>query len=109
MMKLKDEIRFLFDKDNFGIGGAGINKVRKTNILAYISGIFLILIIIFFIILNRKTNYSKLDDFEDYLEDFESNEVSSNFGNMHIGIKIMPSYNLEKNVLYMHQTKRVSL
>ena len=36
-------------------------------------------------------------------------EVSSNFGNMHIGIKIMPSYNLEKNVLYMHQTKRVSL
>jgi hypothetical protein len=49
-----------------------------------------------------------LDDFEDYVEEFNEGEHFSKFEKINVGIKIMPSYNLEKNILYMRHSKDVS-
>jgi hypothetical protein len=49
-----------------------------------------------------------LDDFEDYVEEFNEGEHFSKFEKINVGIKIMPSYNLEKNILYMRNSKDVS-
>ena len=37
-MGIKDDIKEIIDKDYFDIGGAGIQKVRINNILAFIGG-----------------------------------------------------------------------
>jgi hypothetical protein len=106
-MGIKDDIKNIINKDYFNIGGAGIQKVRRNNILAFIAGSSIILIALFYIILNRKTNYFKLSDFEDYVEEFQENKDLSKFEKINIGVKIMPSYNLEKNILYLKHTKNV--
>jgi hypothetical protein len=109
MLKLKERIKYYMGKDYFRIGGAGPAKVRNTNKLLLIGAGTLITIILFYIILNLSTNYHKLDDFEDYLEEFNKGEHFSKFEKLNLGIKIMPSYNLEKNILYMRQSKDVSI
>ena len=96
MLKLKERIKYYMDRDYFRIGAAGIHKVRKTNKF-------------FYIILNLSTNYHKLDDFEDYVEEFNEGEHFSKFPKINIGIKLMPSYNLEKNILYMRPSTKVSI
>lgn len=107
MLKLKERFKYYIDKDYFKIGAAGIHKVRKTNKLLLLGGGTLICIILY-IILNLSTNYHKLDDFEDYVEEFNEGEHFSKFEKINVGIKIMPSYNLEKNILYMRHSKDVS-
>ena len=106
-MGIKDDRKNIIDKDYFDIGGAGIQKVRRNNILAFIAGLSIVLIALFYIILNRKTNYFKLSDFEDYVEEFQENKDLSKFEKINIGVKIMPSYNLEKNILYLKHSKIV--
>jgi hypothetical protein len=105
MLKLKERIKYYMDRDYFRIGAAGIHKVRKTNKLVFLGCGTLIAIILFYIILNLSTNYHKLDDFEDYVEEFNEGEHFSKFPKINIGIKLMPSYNLEKNILYMNFKK----
>ena len=108
MLKLKERVKYYMDKDYFRIGAAGIHKVRKTNKLVLIGGGTIIVIILFYLILNISTNYHKLDDFEDYIDEFKEGKHFSKFGKINVGIKIMPSYNLEKNILYMRQSTDVS-
>lgn len=108
MLKLKERFKYYMDKDYFRIGAAGIHKVRKTNKLLLIGGGTIICIMLFYIILNLSTNYHMLDDFEDYVEEFNEGEHFSKFEKINVGIKIMPSYNLEKNILYMRHSKDVS-
>ena len=101
MLRLQDLANKYFSKDYFKIGAAGVNKVRKVNRLFFFGAGTLIAIIIFYIVLNSTTNYYKLGDFEDYVEEY-NNQI-------YLGIKIMPSYNLEKNILYMEHTTDVSI
>jgi hypothetical protein len=108
MLRLKERFKYHIDKDYFKIGAAGIQKVRQTNKRLLLGGGTLICIILFYIILNLSTNYHKLDDFEDYVEEFNEGEHFSKFEKINVGIKIMPSYNLEKNILYMRHSKDVS-
>ncbi len=108
MLKIKERVKYNMDKDYFRIGAAGIQKVRKTNRHLLIGGGTIIAIIIFYIILNLSTNYHKLDDFEDYVEDFNEGKNFSKFEKINVGVKIMPSYNLEKNILYLRHSKDVS-
>ncbi len=108
MLKLKERVKYYMDKDYFRIGAAGIHKVRKTNKLVLIGGGTIIVIILFYLILNISTNYHKLDDFEDYIDEFKEGEHFSKFGKINIGIKIMPSYNVENNILYMRQSTDIS-
>ena len=108
MQKLKEKFQYYMDKDFFHLGEEKIDKIRKTNKLALIGGGTLIFIILYYIILNLTTNYHMLDDFEDYIEEFNEGEHFSNFERINIGIKIMPSYNLENNILYLRQSREVS-
>ena len=108
MLRIKERFKYYIDKDYFKIGAAGIHKVRKTNRLLLLGGVTVISITIFYIILNLSTNFYKLDDFEDYLEEFNEGKHFSKFDKINVGIKIMPSYNLEKNILYMRFSKDVS-
>lgn len=108
MLKIKDFASRSFSKDYFKIGAAGINKVRKVNRLFFIGAGTLIGIIIFYLALNMTTNYYKLGDFEDYIEEYNLEEYPSKFNQINLGIKIMPSYNLEKNILYMRHSTDVS-
>ncbi len=108
MLKIKDFASRHFSKDYFKIGAAGINKVRKVNRLFFIGAGTLIGIIIFYLVLNMTTNYYKLGDFEDYIEEYNLEEYPSKFNQINLGIKIMPSYNLEKNILYMRHSTDVS-
>lgn len=108
MLKIKERIKYYMDKDYFRIGAAGIQKVRKTNKYALLGGGTFIPIVLFYLILNLTTNYYKLGKFEDYIEDFNERKYVSQFEYINAGIKIMPSYNLEQNVLYMRHSKDVS-
>ena len=108
MLKIKERVKYYMDRDYFRIGAAGIHKVRKTNKLVLLGGGTIILIILFYIILNLTTNYHMLDDFEDYVEEFNEGKYYSKFDKINLGIKIMPSYNFEKNILYMRQSTDVS-
>ena len=109
MLKIKERVKYYMDRDYFRIGAAGIHKVRKTNKLVLLGGGTIILIILFYIILNLTTNYHMLDDFEDYVEEFKEGKYYSKFDKINLGIKIMPSYNFEKNILYMRQSTDVSI
>jgi hypothetical protein len=108
MLKIKERIQYYLDKDYFNIGDAGISKVHRINKLLLIGGGTLIIIILFYLILNLSTNYHKLGNFEDYVEEFKDREYVSLFEKINVGIKIMPSYNLEQNVLYMRHSRDVS-
>ena len=108
MLKLKERAKYYMDKDYFRIGAAGIHKVRKTNKLVLLGGGTIILIIIFYLILNLSTNYYKINSFENYVEEFNTNKHPYKFPKINLGIKIMPSYNLEKNILFMRHSTDVS-
>lgn len=108
MLRVKERIKYYMDKDYFRIGAAGMQTVRKINRFFFASAGTLIAIILFYIILNITTNYHKLDNFEDYVEEYNQNEHPSKFKKINLGIKIMPSYNLEKNILFMRQSTDVS-
>ena len=109
MLTVKERIKYYFDKDWFKIGEAGPEKVRKTNKYLFAAGGTVIVIILFYLILNISTNYHKLDNFEDYIEEFNEGKYPTKFKKINLGIKIMPSYNLEKNILFMRQSTDVSI
>lgn len=108
MKEIEEKVKYYLGQDYFGIGGAGINKVRKFNKLIAIGAGTIIVIIIFYIILNLTTNYHQLDDLDDYVEEFNENKNFSKFEYINLGIKIMPSYNLQNNILYMRHSTDVS-
>jgi len=103
-LKVKERIKYYLEKDYFKVGAAGINKVKKTNKFFFIGAGTVIAIVLFYLILNITTNYHKLDNFEDYIEEFNKGQYPTKFKKINLGIKIMPSYNLEKNILFMRQS-----
>ena len=109
MKDIEEKVKYYMDKDYFGIGAAGIHKVRRNNKLILIGAGAIFLILIFYIILYLSTNYHKLDDLDDYVEEFNENRNLSKFEYMNLGVKIMPSYNLENNILYMRHSTNVSI
>ena len=83
-------------------------EIKKIYKLFLIGVGILIIVFVFFLFLMLTTNYSKLDEFEDYLEEFNEGKYITRFNELNLGIKIMPSYNLEDNVLYMRHSTDVS-
>lgn len=108
MLKLKERIKYYMEKDYFRIGAAGLKKVKTTNQLFFAAAGTIIAIILFYIILNITTNYHKLDNFEDYIDEFNQGEHPTKFHKINLGIKIMPSFNLEDNILFMRHSTEVS-
>lgn len=108
MLKIQDLAKRYFDKDYFKIGAAGQIKVRSVNRQLFISGGVCAIIILFYLILFSTTNYLKLGKFEDYALEYTLGDCPTKFNKINLGIKIMPSYNLQKNILYMNHTINVS-
>lgn len=91
-------------KDYFKIGNGKENikkKIERINLFLFIGLTIVFIVILFNIILGLTSNYHKLDDFEDYVDDFSKGKYFSKFDKINLGLKIMPSYNLERNILYM--------
>ena len=80
--------------------------IRRINLLNLIAALSILFIIIFYCVINISTNYCR---FQDYIEEFKEGEHPTKFKQINLGIKIMPSYNLEKNILYMRHSSDVSL
>ena len=80
-------------------------NIRRINILNLIAALSIVFIIILYYIINISSNYCK---FEDYLDEFKEGEHPLKFDKINLGIKIMPSFNLEKNILYMRHSTDVS-
>lgn len=112
MKDIEEKARYYLGQDYFHIGhiggDKGIQRVRQYNQFIAIGAGSIILIIIFYIILSLTTNFGKLDDLDDYVEEFNSGSNYSKFDKINLGIKIMPSYNLERNILYMKKMTDVS-
>ena len=101
-----EKIKYYFGKDYFGIREAGPDKVKKVNLFLFIIACVFLFIFIFFIIIYSCTNYHQLDELDDYVKNFQSSNLSQ-FENINLGVKIMPSYNTERNILYMKHSEKV--
>ena len=108
MLQIKERIKYYSEKDYFHIAAAGMAKVKKTNKYFFISVGTIIAIFLFYLILNLSTNYYKINSFENYVDEFNTNKHPYKFPKINLGIKIMPSYNLEKNILFMRHSTDVS-
>jgi len=87
---------------------------EKKEIVKYNKYVFtgvgtIIIIFLFYLILILSTNFTKLDDFEDYIDEYKEKKYSTKFSEINLGIKIKPSYNLEKNILFMRHSTDVSI
>lgn len=103
---MAESIKYCLHNDYFKINDAGIAVVKKVNYgLLSILGIYLF-IAIFYIIILSCTSYSNLDSLEDLIDERRKVEAFD-FDTINLGMKIMPSYNTEKNVLYMHHSNDV--
>lgn len=109
MLQIKLFIKRLIDEDRFKIGAAGVNKVRKVNKFFLVGAGTFGIIVLFYLILNVTTNYYKLGSFEDYVVEYKDDVYPSKFKQINFGIKIMPSFNLEDNILFMEKSKEVRI
>lgn len=110
--KFKEKFQTIINKNWFNIPVEEDDKQKKIvkfNIYILIGAGTIIIIFLFYLILSLSTNFSKLDDFEDYIDEYKEKEYPTKFSEINLGIKIKPSYNLENNILYMRHSSDVSI
>lgn len=97
------DFKALLNTDHFKIGHFGDKHVKRINIAILVSGIIIVLTVIFYIIMYSFTNFNALDDLQEYSEVYlqEDKELSS----INMAAKIMPSYNYAKNAIWMEKTR----
>lgn len=100
------DFKSLLNTDHFKIGHFGDKHVKRINLLLLISGIVIIITIIFYIIMFSFTNFSALDDLEDYSEEYKAEDKV--LSDINLAAKIMPSYNYAKNAIWMEKTRDVN-
>ena len=84
-------------------------KIQKKITLFLIISLSIFLFIgIFYLILFTCTNYNQLSNLDEYIEEYKKTDKAEFFDKFGIGMKIMPSYNSEKNVIHMLHEKSVS-
>lgn len=105
---MANDIKYYLNADHFKIGHYGDNHVKRINLALFISGIVIIVTIIFYLIMYTFTNFSTLDDLEDYSKEYQKKDEQL-FSEIELAAKIMPSYNFKANALWMDKTKEVSL
>ena len=107
---MKEKFEHYIDYDYFNIKkDVGSDQNKKFNLYIFIIMCTLLFIFLFYIILWTFTNYNQLDDLDDYVKYFKSNNLSK-FNNITIGMKIMPSYNTQKkNVFLLRPSQNVRI
>ncbi len=107
---MKEKFERYINSDYFNIKkDVGSDQNKKFNIYILIILCTLLFIFLFYIILWTFTNYNQLDDLDDYVKYFKSNNLSK-FSNITLGMKIMPSYNThKKNVFLLRPSQNVRI
>ncbi len=82
---------------------------KKTSIMLLICLAIFLFVGLFYIILFSATNYSKLGKLNDYIEEFKKKNRTEFMEAFNVGLKVMPSYNSEGNVILMEHIKSVNL
>ncbi len=100
-----EKVNYYYGKDFFGIREAGPAKVKRFNLFLFIIACVFLFIFIFYIIIYSCTNYHQLDELDSYVKTFQSENLSQ-FDAINLGVKIMPSYNTERNILYMKHSEK---
>ena len=107
---MKEKFDYYINNDYFNIKkDVGSDQNKKFNLYILIIICTLSFIFLFYIILWTFTNYNQLDDLDDYVKNFKSNNLSK-FSNITIEMKIMPSYNTKKkNVFLLRPSQNVRI
>lgn len=100
------DLKYYLSADHFKIGHYGDKHVKNINLALFISGIVIIVTIIFYILMYTFTNFRTLDELEEYSTDY-SQKQDMQFSDINIAAKIMPSYNFKENALWMTKTREV--
>jgi len=103
---MANDLKYYLNADHFKIGHYGDKHVKRINMALFVSGIVIVVTIIFYILMYTFTNFSTLDDLEDYSKDYQKKE-DVQFSNIEMAAKIMPSYNFKENALWMEKTRNV--
>ena len=112
MDKLKANFHNIIDNNWFKLpdnDGKEHEQMVKKNKYVFIGVGTILIIFLFYLILILSTNFTKLDDFEDYIDEYKEKGYSTKFNEINLGIKIKPSYNSENNILYMRHSTNVSI
>ena len=102
------DISYHLRVDHFKIGHYGDKHVKNINLAIFVSGIVIVVTLIFYILMYTFTNYRALDDLEDMSEAYSKGR-DMHFSEINIAAKIKPSYNLKDNAIWMFKTREVSL
>jgi hypothetical protein len=101
---MANDLKYYLSADHFKVGHFGDKHVKRINLGLFISGIVIIVTLIFYILMYSFTNFSALDDLEDYATDFNQHQ-DTEFANMNFAAKIMPSYNFKENAIWLDSTR----
>lgn len=97
--------KYYLSSDYFNIGHFGDKHVKRINLSLFISSIIVLITIIFYIIMYSFTNFSTLDDLQEYT--YEYIKKDKEIAQIELAAKIMPSYNFAKNAIWMTKTREV--
>eukprot|EP00340_Litonotus_pictus_P004268 CAMPEP_0170515886 /NCGR_PEP_ID=MMETSP0209-20121228/2272_1 /TAXON_ID=665100 ORGANISM="Litonotus pictus, Strain P1" /NCGR_SAMPLE_ID=MMETSP0209 /ASSEMBLY_ACC=CAM_ASM_000301 /LENGTH=347 /DNA_ID=CAMNT_0010800589 /DNA_START=84 /DNA_END=1127 /DNA_ORIENTATION=- len=73
----------------------------------FVSGIVIIVTLFFYILMYSFTNFSSLDNLEEYSTEFTKNDKDI-MSNVVLSAKIMPSYNFKENAVWLEPTRDIS-
>jgi ABC-type sugar transport system permease subunit len=102
------DLKYQLSADHFKIGHFGDKHVKRINIALVVIGAITLLTIIFYIIMYSFTNFNALDNLQEYQETY-TEEDDMELRSVNFAAKIMPSYNAEKNAIWMNRTNDVRL
>lgn len=103
---MANDLKYYLNVDHFKIGHYGDKHVKRINMALFVSGIIIVLTLVFYLLMYSFTNFRTLDDLEEYSETF-SKEDEKQFSEINMAAKIMPSYNFKKNAIWMNKTQDV--
>jgi len=101
------DFKYYLSADHFKIGHYGDKHVKRINMALFVSGIVIIVTLFFYILMYSFTNFSSLDNLEEYSTEFTKNDKDI-MSNVVLSAKIMPSYNFKENAVWLEPTRDVS-
>lgn len=104
---MANDLKYYLSNDNFKIGHYGDKHVKRINLAIFVSSIAIVVTVIFYLIMYTFTNFSTLDDLEDYSQEYNKNHEKY-ISNINMAAKIMPSYNFAENAMWLNKTNDVS-
>lgn len=100
------DTKYYLNGDHFKIGHYGDKHIKRINIALVVSGIVIVITVIFYILMYSFTNFRALDDITETSIEFNQGKDKI-MSEIEMAAKIMPSYNFKGNALWMKKTREV--